>query len=447
MDARQVARPSGANGYAIAGIAFVLTMLSRIPFLGPGYGIDSDAWRIGGVARIIADTGMYAASRAPGYPLHEIVCALLIPGGATALCAASAFMSALAVAFFALVAWQVVGRNALLLAIALAATPALYLGSIQALDYAWALAFALGGWLAALNGRARLAGIAVGLAIGCRLSSGLWLVPIAITVWQNTPDERRGRAVLDLLILSLTVGLIAFAPVLLASGFRFLHHYGHGYPSLLVVFKNATLDLVGIPGTIALALAGIAGVPRGRRSWNVATPRQREVVRACAAGIPLFVAAFLYLPHEAAYLIPVLPLALLMGAVLLPRAVTIGLCAALILSPWALKIVDTAGQQPGADTTGVLTRFGRYALETRGPIQVAQSRRSDGMRYVSDILTTSAQITEPTVIEAHEWLPQIRVRSIGKTLGPVEFVYALGDRERNRLRAGGTHTYALRDVP
>ena len=61
----------------LAGLAAIV-FLSRVPFLLPGYGWDSDAWLIAGTARKIAQTGRYHESRLPGYPVHEVASAFLI---------------------------------------------------------------------------------------------------------------------------------------------------------------------------------------------------------------------------------------------------------------------------------------------------------------------------------------------------------------------------------
>ena len=55
----------------IFGVSIVI-FLSRLLFLENGYGSDADAWRVANVARYIATTEQYMASRLPGYPLQEI---------------------------------------------------------------------------------------------------------------------------------------------------------------------------------------------------------------------------------------------------------------------------------------------------------------------------------------------------------------------------------------
>jgi hypothetical protein len=59
------------------GLILAFGFLSRVPFVGPGFGSDSDAWRVANSARRLAETGVYVPSRMPSYPLHEFTSAAL----------------------------------------------------------------------------------------------------------------------------------------------------------------------------------------------------------------------------------------------------------------------------------------------------------------------------------------------------------------------------------
>jgi hypothetical protein len=53
-------------------VVFAVVLLSRVPFVSPGLGVDPDAWRIVAASRFFVGTGMYTASRVPGYPVVEL---------------------------------------------------------------------------------------------------------------------------------------------------------------------------------------------------------------------------------------------------------------------------------------------------------------------------------------------------------------------------------------
>ena len=94
-------------------LLLIAVALSRLPFLGTGYGINVDAWRVARVARQLSETGLYEVSRFPGYPVQEIVCSWLWRGGPWALNGASAVCSVFAVwAFVGLCAPTRLSRRA-----------------------------------------------------------------------------------------------------------------------------------------------------------------------------------------------------------------------------------------------------------------------------------------------------------------------------------------------
>ena len=102
----ELARPAGLTGGLPEArrflLAAALVLLTRLPFLGPGYGADPDSWRVAWAARAIATTSRYEASRFPGYPLQEFASSLVWRGGPLALNGMSALLSAIGAGFFAL---------------------------------------------------------------------------------------------------------------------------------------------------------------------------------------------------------------------------------------------------------------------------------------------------------------------------------------------------------
>src|SRR5580658_9355025 len=78
-------------------------LLTRLPFLGAGYGLHADNWRVALAARHISETGVYEASRMPGYPVQEYVCSLFWRTGPWGLNFLDALFCAAAAVFFALI--------------------------------------------------------------------------------------------------------------------------------------------------------------------------------------------------------------------------------------------------------------------------------------------------------------------------------------------------------
>ena len=322
----------------LVGVA-VVVLASRLPFLDAGYGSDPDAWALARAARAMARTGTYTASRMPGFPVHEIACALLGPTRPVVLNAATAACSAFAVAAFVLILRAVGSPAPVLGGLALAFVPAVYVHSTNAMDYLWSLAFVLGALYLVLRRRALAAGVLLGLAIGCRITAGAMLLPLALLL-------PRWRAAARLAGAALLVGGLAFVPVVWRYGLRyFSFHEDAGYPALAVVATRGTLEVWGQLGLISL-LGGIAACVLGRRR---AARRERasglpgaRVPLACWLAIVLYVIAYLRLPHESAYLIPVVPFAILLLGRALPRpafaAVCVGLAASSFVQPVPLRV-------------------------------------------------------------------------------------------------------------
>jgi hypothetical protein len=470
-----LAQPAGLTGGLSNPRRFLLVaalvLFSRLPFLAPGYGVDPDAWRVAWAARVIATTGRYEASRFPGYPVQEFVSSLLVRGGPLALNGMTALFSALGAGCFALTLRRLGARDGVLAALALASAPAIFLASVTAMDYVWALGLALAALDFALRGRAVTAGVLAGLAIGCRIPAAGWIAPLALALAAVRPPGARARPVVRFCAAALGVGALAFLPVLLTYGPTFLRFYQHGYPRALYVVKNASVDLWGIPGTLAIAMACATLALRGRRRpggsrGGVAqhdramAPESSRVaaapgagaaggwlVAAWACGLAIYAVAYLRLPIKTFYLIPVVPFTLLLLARFLPRAAFLTVCLALVVSPWILKVSQPGKPDSLEPARGSVTlRLGgqTWMLDlARGPILADHERRALNLRYVEASLARARGLSGESVIVAYDWLPQIRVRLAGKREGSVEYVYLLTGADLADLRGRGVGVYDL----
>ncbi len=442
-------RPSPAD-FQIFLLSATLALLMRLPFLGAGYGADPDSWRVAWAARVIGATGHYEASRFPGYPLHELASSLIWKGGPLALNGVSALIGALGAGFFALTLRRLGSRNGLLASLAMASTPVVFIAGVSAMDYSWSLGFALAGLDFALRRRPLVAGVLGGLAIASRLTSAAWLLPLGLALAHASPPGARRRPALVLATTALAVGTLGFLPVFLTYGAGFFRYYPHRYPEALLVLKNATVDVWGIPGFVALVLAAGPRLVRGRRA-----PRQPSIPRtasplllgACGSGLALFLVAYLRLPFEAAYLVPAVPLTLLLLGQLLERRAFIACCVALLLSPWVLKVSQPGGADRPSPGTGAVAfqALGRpFVLDSfRGPLLTDHARRVQSMRYVERSLARALRLDGRNVVIASDWLPQIRVRLGGKVEGRVEYVYLLTAAELRSLRERGARVWYL----
>src|SRR5262249_35295381 len=163
-------------------LAAGLVLLSRLPFLTPGYGADPDAWRTASAARFIGQTGVYHESHSPGHPVQEWIGSLLWKGGPLALNGATAVASGLAALFFGLVLLELGAAPwiSALAALALGFAPIVYIHSVDCMDYVWALCFSMAALWLVLKDRWLGASVALALAIGSRMTAGLLLFPLFV---------------------------------------------------------------------------------------------------------------------------------------------------------------------------------------------------------------------------------------------------------------------------
>lgn len=318
-------------------LLILLLLASRMPFLDAGYGATPDAWRVARAARHIAQTGEYEASRLPGYPLHEIVCAFFWKCGPWALNGLSAAMSVAAAMAIWSIARQLQCRDAALCALAFAATPVVFVSSVSSKDYVWALAFLLWAIHAAMNRQALLAGLLLGLAIGCRITSGAMVLPLAMILYGNGGDLRwRAMLLRFAAVAGASAGLL-FLPVWGRYGLGFFTYYKHARADFATILHRATIEVWGTVAAIALAFLVIAALILRRRSLPMSMPpsaTNRQFAPAMAVTAAIYIVAYLRLPDMAGYLLPVIPALLFLAARSAPRLVFQLLCICLLIAPW-----------------------------------------------------------------------------------------------------------------
>jgi hypothetical protein len=478
--------PLPAQDLALAG----LVLLTRLPFLGPGAGNDNDGWFLVNAAREIAATGRYTTSRFPGYPIQEWLASLVARagGGPVAMNALSALAAAGAAFAFARLLRRLGARDAGLTALAFVCVPAAWVASVSAMDYLFALAFVLAACHARVSGRAWLAGVWLGLAIGTRLTSAvllpvLWVLPATTIAPPGTPAAREDswRRRLALASSALLVGAACYLPALGRYGWgflRFVDPLGTGstpldfvtgylhlerlpFPPGLIV-GQATALLWGVPGTLLLAAALVLGVVRRpgpeARALPALAPR---VALAAGLAVALELALYLRLPHDEGYLLPAVPFTLLLAAAIAPRAWFRAACAGAIAGALVLG-VDIVPPKKGVAPL-VRSRFaisraaGAYAVvldPLRGPLLQDHDKRVRAAAIVSRVIALRRSLPQHTLLfagvlcaELTDRLPQDRAHpwytdyllepGLRDAIAHGESVYLLpGARERVLHAAG-----------
>ena len=328
-------------------------LLSRLPFLTRNYGYDGDAWNVAWAARQMVENGGYTWSRAPGYPVHEIGTAVLWKAGPLAANGCTALLSAIGSMLFFAILRRLGARkgDAVLGALALAFVPVIYVNSSVTLDYLWALAFILGALLAVLAGRPVWGGAALGLAIGCRVTSGAMMVPLCVILALGGTAKQRKFRDLGLFVFSgLAVGLLTYAPALITYGPGALRFVDETIPlpvRLHLVAHGLTLGVWGTLGTLGLGVAAAGALPWLKRQpvLGVRDDERRILAWACLAAIALYVVSFARLPLEFAYLVPLVPFTLLAALLFCGRRAARVLLVFLLFAPF---LWDIGFRQPAS---------------------------------------------------------------------------------------------------
>ena len=359
-----ILRPSPSVLFFVA-----IFFLVRLPFLLGGYGADTDAYRVALAAKNFWATGEYLPSRLPGYPLHELVTALLIWGGPLLTNVGTAVAALLGVWVFDRIAVAVAVPQRRWLLVAMAFTPWLLINSTVTLDYQWALTAMLGSYLLVIHGAADCgsrspagrgahaitadatqsqgwwsadrsflgAGALLGVAIGFRITAAAFLFPLVVFILGGAGRHSAGliaghlparatvRVAALVAVSASIVALIAYAPVLRVYGLRFWN-FADSRVSPDIVIQLVGQRALGVIGAVAALIALAASWRRLRRFPRLL--RDDRHVLLWTLTVIMYTLIFLRLPVDAGYLIPIYPFAFLLVARILVR--------------WALPVIVAA---------------------------------------------------------------------------------------------------------
>ncbi len=407
-------------------VVAVLVLLSRLPFLDAGYGAIRDAWRVASVARLIATTGEYRASRFPPHPVHEIASALLWRGGPVALNLATAAVSALGIGFFALAARRLKYEQWFIASLAVAFTPQIYIASTSAIDYMWALGFVFAALYFVVRANAAGAGLAVALAIGSRITSGAVLLPFSVLVAQRSDDAKGLRRIATLWSIALLLGTALLMPAFLRYGSETLTFAEVGDIAAYEVFRKATLETWGAIGTLAISLAcgyQVVSLTTSRTWRSRARAAYASYAHVWLLAIALYTLAFLRLPHLPAYLIPAIPFMLLFLHTFLNRKPYLLVCVALLVSSFV--------------------GFGRSGAPREGAILHDRKTRTERMEAARRFVAVGNALPGRNVVVAGHWYANVYVYVLEHPDDSTRYVYLLSMEQAERYRREGTNIYYM----
>jgi hypothetical protein len=365
-------------------------LLLATPFLNLGYGSDVDAWLVGQRAFQIWSTGVYARSRSTGFPLYELaVTPLIIVGG---WLASNAFALAAGLVIFLLLfrlASLGVLRQPALAVAAFMFLPVVLKNATSTMDYMAGLALLVGSYVAWQTDRPFWCAILIGIAVGVRPSNILFVLPASAGALVKSS---RVRTPVLMIALSILVGAIAFSPSLVLGSFGIARMT----PALMAA-KHA-FQLFGFVQTPLLVALMVSVLWTARRA--VAHYDDRPFVTFHAVNVAVWIGAFLLLPDEPEYLLPiVISVIMVLDRYASQRSMV---AAVAIMLSYHLVTVEIAGTRGGLRRAAITIRPGLTIRDTNDRRFKVWLREAANNWHGSEPTLFMEQIMPP-IVGSREW--------------------------------------------
>lgn len=403
-------------------VIFITVFISRIPFLFDGYGIEEDSWGIALAAFHTKISGVYEPSRLPGHPFQELIYSVLWGTGPLLYNGLCAFFSAIASTYFALVLKLLQFKHYLIAAFAFAFIPVFFISSTYTIDFVWTEAFVLISLYYLLKNKLITCGLFLGLAVGCRITSGVMLLPFLLIIWQNNQWKTNGVALLKIALPMAFVSIALFTPIIQQYGINFFMYYDQfPYPPLAKVMYKMIIGVFGLVGTIAV-FTGVLSITMFNKKQNsnpcFTNGLDRKIILASFLIIVLYIISYLRLPQKSGYMIPILPFLLLLFGYYLNSKNFRLLCVALIVSSFILSI-NLTDKIRGAEFSKHSFVFKLSGQEIfldpfSGPIFSDLSKRKQKIKYTESVIEKTNTLQQKTVVIAGWWYNEVMVELIEK---------------------------------
>ena len=299
---------------------YLLALVLYVPFIFLGYGSDMDTYRVLWMGQRFMTLLDYVPSREPGFLVFETVTNLLnLIGGSLLTNLGVLSMSLVVIYCFKQILEHYQVPNPSLLIMILMVQPYYWVNSTCTMDYLFALGFSFLAFTLLIKGNWVFGGMAIGLAVGSRISAGLTCAGILLFLFITLPHLRR-RMVLAGVVASV-VGVICYLPTADFVGWnlRFLRptiggaEYWSLYLRLGRLFYKS-LTFWSIPVVLALLAAGLLAV---RQAASIRRSPYAAIFIFSAAMVLAYEIFYFNIPTEPAYLLPSVPFMLILLGVIL----------------------------------------------------------------------------------------------------------------------------------
>jgi hypothetical protein len=431
-------------GIAISGL---LIFLSRLPFLSAGYGSEEDAAGMVMTARHIAQSGVYEYSRLPGHPVPELLYACMSGSGPLYMNLVTAAISTAGIIFFMLALKKAGLTGYLSAGWALAFTPAVYIASTNVMDYTWAMAFILLSFYFIITKKPAQAGMALGIAIGCRITSAVIALPFLFTLYDK---ENKKMFVVNAFRFCMTAaisGIIIFLPAINRYGTGFLDFYETIYPSFLKAFYKFTFAVYGTAGIIILAFVKIKILRKLWKRKRIIPDANRKLVWMSLSATAVYCILFWYLPEKAAFMIPAVPFIIVLVLLLAGNRSLQSVAICLFISCFfaGINLSDAnRGGKPSSLAFQLHAGNQEAAFDMlTGTVTDDYKKRKQRIAFAQKIISVTDTLHEKTAVIAGWWLGDISIRQEQSLKRQVIFYYYADETLLLQMKQKGYMIYFL----
>ncbi len=401
---------------------FFIVLISRLPFLSAGYGVEEDSWGIALAAFHTYTTGIYEASRFPGHPIHEFIYSTFWGHAPVFYNFFSALFSAIATVFFALILKELKFKHFFIASLAFAFTPVFYISSTYSIDFVWTICFILISLYCLLKNQFIVCGIFLGLAVGCRITSGAMILPFVILCWQKNDLKNNIKKAAKIGLSLIVFAIISYLPLIIEYGYSFFMYYDQfPYPSIAKVVYKMVPGVFGFLGVLGITIC-LVSIFKNRNNRITGALFEnglsKKIVLASIVVIVLFTISYLRLPQKSGYMITIIPFVIVLFGNYLNSKMFNFLCSTLILSSFFCGI-NLTDKLRGSEYTTMAYTFKVSGQELffdlfSGPIFSDYSKRKQKIKYTNEVIEKAKTIIPKTVVIAGWWYNEIMITIIDK---------------------------------
>lgn len=429
----------------------LIVFFSRLPFLSAGYGVEEDSWLLALTAKNIALSGHYEMSRAPAHPLQEIIYSLIWNTGPFVYNFFSAVMSVVATIFFSLSLKNLGFKHFLFAGYAFAFTPVVFISSAYTIDYMWAIAFVMMSFYFLLKENFLLAGVFLGLAVGCRTTAILMLIPFCLLLFSLS---KRTKKIFILILSSLIAGVLIYLPVFYTYKFSFITSYFNmadrfPYPSIAKIIYKTTVGVFGTVGIFSILFFLYQKLFNKKlESENFSLFLLKKTNWIWIIVIILYVVLYFRVPEKSAYLIPIIPFVILLFGYFLSSRSFKFFCVLLIFSSFFFSI-NLTDKLRGSEHSPLAMKFSIANQEIfldplTGPIFSDYTKRLNKIAFTKNVLEKTKTEQRKIILICGWWYNELQVELWnGKKNQNVKFVFYIDKLVMEKYLSDGYEIFYL----